>query len=186
MTHTTFKQNRLERARKEVARLPPGLERAALIKRCRQLETASDMSLWLASAELQHDASTSVAPLLLTAKQKSKKVRLTRNRANPSGRDFPVAARMPRRLIDEVEAWAGKNAINRSDAFRQLVESGLKARRPRGHNNQPKQRAKEMAGEAIDAKSDGGANPDDRANRKRRLIKGPEEFRNWRIDRRQI
>jgi hypothetical protein len=39
-----------------------------------------------------------------------------------------MAARMPPTLIAEVEAWATAHDTNRSDAFRRLVELGLKAK----------------------------------------------------------
>jgi len=35
---------------------------------------------------------------------------------------------MPSELIAEVEAWAKANDTSRSDAFRRLVERGLKAK----------------------------------------------------------
>jgi hypothetical protein len=38
------------------------------------------------------------------------------------------AARMPPPLIQQVEAWAEANQTSRSDAFRRLVELGLKAK----------------------------------------------------------
>jgi hypothetical protein len=40
-----------------------------------------------------------------------------------------------------------------------------------------------MAGSAIDAMTDATAHADDQASRKRRLLKGPEEFREARVDR---
>jgi metal-responsive CopG/Arc/MetJ family transcriptional regulator len=41
-----------------------------------------------------------------------------------------MTARMPPALIAEVEAWAEANEINsRSDAFRRLVELGLRAKK---------------------------------------------------------
>jgi hypothetical protein len=42
-----------------------------------------------------------------------------------------------------------------------------------------------MAGNAIDSMTDVTAHADDRANRKRRLLKGPEEFREVRVDRKR-
>jgi hypothetical protein len=70
-----------------------------------------------------------------------------------------------------------------SEATRRLVELGLtvKARRPTSEGQ--KLRAREMAGTAIDLMTDTTANPDDQASRKRRLLKGPEEFREARVDR---
>jgi hypothetical protein len=51
-----------------------------------------------------------------------------RGRPTSGGRDPHVAARMPPELIAEVEAWATANDTSRSDAFRRLVEIGLKAK----------------------------------------------------------
>jgi hypothetical protein len=45
------------------------------------------------------------------------------------------------------------------------------------------QRAREMAVSAIDKMADASVSPDDQASRKRRLVKGPEEFQNVRRDR---
>ena len=53
--------------------------------------------------------------------------------------------------------------------------------RPRADSQ--KQRAKEMAAKAIDKMADAGASENDQAGRKRRLLKGPEEFQDVRIDR---
>ena len=44
-------------------------------------------------------------------------------------------------------------------------------------------RSAELAGEAIDQSADPSASPEDRKIRKRRLLKGPEEFRSFRRDR---
>jgi len=81
----------------------------------------------------------------------------------------------------EVEAWATANDVTRSDAIRRLVERGLTARiRPTQVNAT---RAKELAANVIDNLGDGAASADDRASRKSRLLKGPEEFREARVDR---
>ena len=88
---------------------------------------------------------------------------------------------MPATLIAEVEAWATANGVTRSDAIRRLVELGLTASvRPTQVNAT---RGKELAAKVIDNLADGAANADDRASRKRRLLKGPEEFREARVDR---
>ena len=42
-----------EAARSEAQKLPPGSERDALLRRARQLETASQMNQWLSSPELK-------------------------------------------------------------------------------------------------------------------------------------
>jgi hypothetical protein len=61
--------------------------------------------------------------------KKSIKVAHKKRRGRPStGKDPHMAARMPPTLIAEVEAWATAHDTNRSDAFRRLVELGLKAK----------------------------------------------------------
>jgi len=51
-----------------------------------------------------------------------------RGRPPSGGRDPHMAARMPKELIAEVEAWAAANDTTRSNAIRRLVELGLKAK----------------------------------------------------------
>src|SRR5689334_5569807 len=63
-----------------------------------------------------------------------------------------------------------------SEAIGQLVELGLNSRARQD-------RARKMAGDAIDNMSDAAATADDRANRKQDLLNGPEEFRRVRRDR---
>jgi hypothetical protein len=84
-------------------------------------------------------------------------------------------------LMAEVEAWATANDATPSDAIRRLVELGLTARVKPTQRNAT--RAKELAANVIDDLADGAASADDRASRKRRLLKGPEEFREARVAR---
>jgi hypothetical protein len=71
-----------------------------------------------------------------------------------------------------------------SEATRRLVELGLTVKtKGRQSNEGQRRRAREMAGSAIDAMTDANAHADDQASRKRRLLKGPEEFREARVDR---
>ena len=98
-----------------------------------------------------------------------------------SERDQSALPRMPATLMAEVEAWATANDVSRSDAFRRLVELGLTAGVKPTRVNAT--RAKELAAKVIDNLADGAASADDRAHRKSRLLKGPEEFREARVDR---
>jgi hypothetical protein len=53
-----------------------------------------------------------------------------RGRPPTGGRDPHVAIRMPQTLIDQVDAWGAENeGARRSEAFRRLVELGLKAKK---------------------------------------------------------
>jgi hypothetical protein len=71
-----------------------------------------------------------------------------------------------------------------SEAIRRLVELGLTIKtKGRQSSEGQKVRAREMAGKAIDKMTDTTAAPDDQAARKKRLLKGPEEFRAVRVDR---
>ena len=81
----------------------------------------------------------------------------------------------------EVEAWATANDATCSDAIRRLLELGLTARVKPTQLNAT--RAKELAGKVIDNLADDAASVGDRASRKSRLLKGPEEFREARVDR---
>jgi hypothetical protein len=90
-------------------------------------------------------------------------------------------------MRENVDLWAAKQGDHpgRSEAIRRLVEIGLTVEpkaRPRIADRQ-KERAREMAGKAIDRMSDTTAPADAQAGRKRRLLKGPEEFRDSRVDR---
>ena len=91
---------------------------------------------------------------------------------------------MPQRLIDRVEAWAAANTTSRSEAIRHLVEQGLTA----GIKAMPAQRlraarAAELATKAIEKITDpAAAPPEERAQRRRRLTRGPSEFLEDRID----
>jgi hypothetical protein len=86
----------------------------------------------------------------------------------------------------KVVRWAENQPDNPtlSEAIRRLVELGLTVKtKGRQSSEGQKLRAREMAGKAIDKMTDTTAAPDDQATRKRRLLKGPEEFRAVRVDR---
>jgi hypothetical protein len=71
-----------------------------------------------------------------------------------------------------------------SDAIRRLVEIGLTiGAKEKQTTAATADRAKELASKAIDSLTAGAPNNDEKASRKRRLIKGPEEFREVRVDR---
>jgi hypothetical protein len=69
-------------------------------------------------------------------------------------------------------------------AIRRLVELGLKAKAPARPVSKPgrRLRAQELATKAIEKIIDLSAPPEERAQRRRRLTKGPTEFREARVD----
>jgi hypothetical protein len=89
--------------------------------------------------------------------------------------------------LSEVDRWIEKQKEppSRPEAIRRLVELGLKAKTPARHISKPgrKLRARELATKAIEKIIDPSAPPEERALRQRRLTKGPEEFREVRVDR---
>jgi hypothetical protein len=95
-----------------------------------------------------------------------------------------MAARMPPALIAEVETWAKANDTSRSEAFRRLVELGLAgAKKFAAPSQQTRAKAKKFAAEQIDRMGNSTATAEEQASRKQRLLKGPEEFREARVDR---
>jgi hypothetical protein len=117
--------------------------------------------------------------------RKSIKVHLKKRRGRPAtGKDPLVSARLAQELIDSVEAWASSNRASRSEAIRRLVELGLKTQAPTKlrRSTPNKVRAVELAAKAIEGIIDPAAPPEERAQRRRRLTKGPLEFREERID----
>jgi len=86
-----------------------------------------------------------------------------------------------------VDLWISRQkeaGLSRPEAIRRLINLGLTVKQKRKQGSAAgAARAKELAAKAIDKMSDGGASPDDQAHRKRRLLKGPEEFRDARVDR---
>jgi len=110
-----------------------------------------------------------------------------KKRGRPAtGRDPVTAIRLPEDLRVRVEAWAIKlsDTPSRSEAIRRLVEMGLASARPpiAKASRKTVARASKLAGQMIDTLSDGTAPIEEREKRKRRLIKGPPEFREMRTD----
>ena len=99
--------------------------------------------------------------------------------ANSADVDCP---RRSRRWIVGSDKQADRPS--RSEAVRRLVELGLTVKtRGRQSSEDQKLRARAIAGKTIDRLSDETARADDQADRKRHLLKGPEEFREVRVDR---
>jgi hypothetical protein len=103
----------------------------------------------------------------------------------PTGVRPLVNFRASNKMIEEVDHWAvaQNDKPGRSEALRRLVELGLSvssSRRPQSQKSRAQ--AADMAHDAIDRHSDPAATPEERASRKRRLLKGPKEFRDMRRD----
>jgi hypothetical protein len=104
----------------------------------------------------------------------------------------PRVIRLTNELSEKVDAWAHSqpDKPHRSEAIRLLLEIALGSvlAKPQQAGtdmlrNRSRKRATELASNVIDDLGDEGVTSEVRANRKRRLMKGPEEFRNIRRDR---
>ena len=85
-----------------------------------------------------------------------------------------------------VVRWAESEPDNPSlsEAIRRLVKLGLTVNtRPKQSAPARAERANALAGKVIDSFSTDGADIEETASRKRRLLKGPEEFQEARVDR---
>jgi hypothetical protein len=86
-----------------------------------------------------------------------------------------------------IDAWIASSPdknIGRAHAIRRLVALGLRAQTPAQPIGKPGRKlpAQELATKAIEEIVDPAAPPEVRAYRRRRLTKGPPEFRENRVD----
>jgi hypothetical protein len=96
-----------------------------------------------------------------------------------------TAIRLSAKLRENVDAWAAKqdDEPGRSEAIRRLVELGLTVKtKARPTERLRAARASELATKTIEKIIDPAAPPEERAERRRRLTKGPTEFREDRVD----
>jgi hypothetical protein len=94
-----------------------------------------------------------------------------------------------RTTIQKIEDWRArqKPIPTVSEAIRRLVEMGLASAHPAvRHGRRTAAKGSELAGKTIDWLSDQSASAEEQATRKRRLIKGPSEFREMRDDLRKL
>ena len=114
--------------------------------------------------------------------KKSIKVKPKQRRGRPAtGKDPLLTVRAPKAIIQAIDDWAEKNEATRSEAVRRLVELGLSVKRKSAPSERQRAALADLASKAIDSlKVD--APDEEKVSRKRRLIKGPEEFREDRID----
>jgi len=98
--------------------------------------------------------------------------------------DRMMGFRAPPQLRTSIQAWAAARGLTLSEATRRLVEMGLERQSKSVGKRSAKsaERAKQLAAKAIEDLVDPAAPAEEAANRKRRLLKGPEEFREQRRD----
>jgi hypothetical protein len=108
-----------------------------------------------------------------------------KNHTVRSGRDAISAVQLSQGLTAEIDAWAEAHHINRSDAIGRLVELGLKASRAVSSQHSVQQDSLNIEDEAIKlirSLLDPSLPDEERERRIRRLVEGPPEFSEQRID----
>jgi hypothetical protein len=105
----------------------------------------------------------------------------------PTGKGTQVGERWHASELAAIDAWIAASSdktLTRAHAIRRLVALGLKVKAPAKPVSKPARSAlaAELAAKAIDGMIDPSAPPEERARRRRRLTKGPPEFREARVD----
>jgi hypothetical protein len=109
-----------------------------------------------------------------------------RKRGRPATGRFsdPVSAiRLSADIKARIDKWAAKQPDNpaRSEAIRRLIEYGLSHAKPHGRpSHHARAHASALASQTIDGLMDRTAPTEEQEKRKRKLIKGPLEFRDLR------
>jgi hypothetical protein len=101
------------------------------------------------------------------------------------GKDAVSAVKLSQQLTAQIDAWAEAHRITRADGILQLLEFGLKASPIATSPGQPQCdpiEIEELAASQIDRMLDPALPADERECRLRRLIEGPPEFSDERLD----
>ena len=110
----------------------------------------------------------------------------SRGRPKKKGGVHPVTAvRLSPEAGVAVDQWATRqdDKPSRSEAIRRLVELGLTVKTRSAPSERQRAALADLASKAIDSLTAGTPDNNEKTSRKRRLIKGPEEFREVRVDR---
>jgi hypothetical protein len=96
-----------------------------------------------------------------------------------TGIGVAVLLRCHEHFLTAVDRWRAQQdgQVSRPDAIRRLAEMELARAQPVRKSIALRSKASEMAAQVIDQLIDEAATDDERARRKRQLLKGPKEFR---------
>jgi hypothetical protein len=114
---------------------------------------------------------------------------ITKTRKSRRGRPFvgaiPVQVRMPPAELASLDDWIARqdNTPSRPEAMRRLVERALRrSALQRAPNKKTARKASTLAAREIENLGDSSQPLEEQQRRKRRLIRGPSEFRDIRAD----
>jgi hypothetical protein len=113
---------------------------------------------------------------------------VTKKKRGPpaTGKGIQVGERWQASELAAIDVWIETHdqGLTRGQAIRRLVEVGLAgSAKPAARSQKTAAKAKELAAAQIDRMVDKSAPAEEQASRKGRLLKGPEEFREVRVDR---
>lgn len=101
-----------------------------------------------------------------------------RPRDRRAGRDALTTIKLPRTVWGQIDRWRREHgAKTRSEAIQRLLEQALGTDPGQRTSRKLVAKASDLAGRVIDRLADRSATGEEQAKRKRRLIKGPREFR---------
>lgn len=110
-----------------------------------------------------------------------------RGRPVTTGTGTVIGVRMLDEPLAAIDAWIANQQdpeLSRPEAIRRLVELGLAgATAGRAKKSATSSKSSELAGKQLDKMADKSASVEEQEVRKRRLLKGPSEFRDLRKDR---
>jgi hypothetical protein len=91
-----------------------------------------------------------------------------------------IGLRLPAKVTRQVDQWAEINGVTRSEAIRSLIEQALSGSSSGQRSPKARSKAQELASAQLDKLIDVSAPDEEQQQRKRRLLKGPKEFREMR------
>jgi metal-responsive CopG/Arc/MetJ family transcriptional regulator len=106
-------------------------------------------------------------------------------RPKTTGSGFSINVRLQAEQLERLDHWIGKQREHRSrpEAIRQILLRALKLDQPRQAGpHKGASKAYAMARTELDRLGDTSATEEQRQSRKRRILKGPREFRAMRED----
>src|SRR5215203_3943346 len=107
-----------------------------------------------------------------------------RGRGRPRVNPTSIHLSLPPAQLDQLDAYVAQQSDqpSRPEAIRRLLNMALANTGMTSPRKKYSAKASETAGSTLDQLGDKSASPDQQAKRKRRLLKGPSEFRDMRRD----
>jgi hypothetical protein len=107
----------------------------------------------------------------------------SRGRPKTTGRGEAILLRLHPPLLTHLDEWISERSLpSRPEAIRRLLEVALSPAKGKRPSSDAAKKATTLATNAADHLVDKSAAPEEQQRRKRRLIRGPSEFREIRRD----